>query len=127
MSNIDKRWEGLTIDGELSAGVFYAGARHKHFTLRVPMAGDIIDVQIAHPEASIQVATLAMLQKQLLSLGDIPSEALTYDLLHAELSESDLSLLSKADEDLEKKLNLSSAAIKAGDKLNTSSSDTGTN
>lgn len=126
MSNIDKRWGGLTIDGELSVGVFYAGARHKHFTLRVPMAGDIIDVQTSHPEASIQVATLAMLHKQLLALGDIPSDALTYDLLHAELSESDLSLLGKADEDLEKKLNLPSAAIKAGDKLNTSSSDMAT-
>lgn len=121
MSNVEKRWEGLTIDGELSAGVFYAGARHKHFTLRVPMAGDMIDVQIEHPEGSIQVATLAMLHKQLLSLGDIPSDALTYDLLHSELSEGDLRVLSEADEALEKKLKLPSAVIEAGDKSSTSS------
>lgn len=123
MTNQDKRWEGLTIDGELSAGVYYAGVRHKRFTLRVPMAGDIINVQIEHPEGTIHVATLAILHKQLMSLGDIPPEALTYELLRAELSESDLSLLSDADEALEKKLKLPSEPVEIGDKSSTPSSD----
>lgn len=126
MSNIEKRWEGLTIEGELAVGVFYAGMRHKHFTMRVPMAGDMIDVQIEHPAGTLQVATLAMLHKQLLTVGDIPAEALTYELLHAELSEGDLSLLSEADEALEKKLRLPSAAIETGDKSSTPSFGTDT-
>jgi hypothetical protein len=126
MSNVDKRWEGLTIDGELAVGVFYAGTRHKHFALRIPLAGDLIDVQSEHPEASLQVATMAIYHRQLLSLGDIPPEALTFDLLRAELAESDLALLGAADEALEKKIALPSAASTAGDKSSTPLSDSAT-
>jgi hypothetical protein len=119
MTNIDKRWEGLTIGGELAVGVYYAGLRHKTFTMRIPLAGDLIDVQSEHPEASLHVATMAIYHRQLLSLGDIPAEALTFDLLRAELAETDLALLGAADEALEKKLALPSAASTAGDKSNT--------
>lgn len=102
MTNIDKRWEGLTINGELAVGVYYAGSRHKTFTMRIPLAGDLIDVQSEHPEASLHVATMAIYHRQLLSLGDIPAEALTFDLLRSELAETDLALLGAADEALEK-------------------------
>ena len=123
MTNIDKRWEGLTIGGELAVGVYYAGLRHKTFTMRIPLAGDLIDVQSEHPEASLHVATMAIYHRQLLSLGDIPAEALTFDLLRAELAETDLALLGAADEALEKKLAPPSAASTVGDKSNTPLSD----
>lgn len=44
-----KRWEGLSITRELKMGVYYSGLRHKTFTLRVPVAGDLVAAQELHP------------------------------------------------------------------------------
>lgn len=114
-----KQWDGLTVDGELPVGVYYAGARHRRFTLRLPMAGDLIAVQEAHPQASLQLITLAIYHRQLLSLGDIPPEALTVELLRDNLAEADLAAIASADGELEKKLTPPSAASKPGDASST--------
>lgn len=104
MTERNTRWDGLTHSGELTVGVYYAGTRHKRFTLRVAMAGDLIAAQQAHPQGPLQLVTLEVYRQQLLALGEIPAEALTTELLRQELTESDLALLAAADEVLEKKL-----------------------
>jgi phage FluMu protein gp41 len=126
MSTTEKRWEGLTVSGELAIGVFFAGVRHKRFTLRVAMSGDLIAAQEAHPTGPLQLVTLEVYRQQLLSLGDIPSENLTTQLLRDELTEGDLALIANADEALEKKLAPQNAATATGEASSTPSSDTAT-
>lgn len=110
MSDQSKRWEGLTIKGQLEIGVWYAGMRHKEFTLRVAVAGDMVVAQQQHPEGPLQLITVEVYRRQLLSLGEIPAEALTTELLLEELTETDLALISDADITLEKKLKPQKAA-----------------
>lgn len=126
MSNVDKRWDGLTIQGELAIGVYYAGTRHKQFTLRVAMSGDLVGAQQDYPQGPLQLVTVDVYRRQLLALGDIPFEALTTDLLLAELTEADLAQLGTADEVLEKKLKPPSAASLTGAASSTPLSDTAT-
>jgi len=122
----NKQWDGLTITSELRIGVFYAGMRHKRFTLRVGMAGDLVAAQELHPDGPFQLTTLEVYRRQLLSLGDIPAEALTVELLRENLAETDLGIIANADAELEKKLAPPSAATPTGDVSNTPSSDTDT-
>jgi len=121
-----KRWEGLSITRELKMGVYYSGLRHKTFTLRVPVAGDLVAAQELHPGGPFQLVTLEVYRRQLLSLGEIPNEALTTDLLLNELTETDLAIIADADAELEKKLAPPSAATPTGDESNTPSSVTDT-
>ncbi|WP_323114338.1 hypothetical protein [Pseudomonas guariconensis] len=111
MSGIDKRWEGLTHTAELAIGIYYAGKRHKSFTLRVAMAGDLIEAQQAHPNGPLQLVTLEVYRQQLLQVGDIPPEVLTTELLRAELAEADLARIADADAALEKKLEAPNASL----------------
>lgn len=110
----NKQWEGLTIGGELQIGVYYAGTRHKSFTLRTPVTGDLIGAQELFPHGPMQLITVDVYRRQLLSLGDIPADALTTDLLRDALTESDLGLIADADAALEKKLMPPSAASPTG-------------
>ncbi|MGE7992553.1 hypothetical protein ACQKPE_16235 [Pseudomonas sp. NPDC089554] len=113
MTDQNKRWDGLTIKGQLEIGVWYAGMRHKEFTLRVAVAGDMVVAQQQHPEGPLQLITVEVYRRQLLSLGEIPAEALTTELLLDELTETDLALISDADITLEKKLKPQKAAAPA--------------
>ena len=126
MSRIEKKWEGLIITRDLQVGVYYAGTFHKSFTLRVGMVGDLIKAQEQHPNGPFQLVTLEVYRNQLLSVGDIPPEALTTELLRESLTESDLALIAAADEELEKKLMPQNAASPTGDASNTPSSGTDT-
>lgn len=121
---MNKQWDGLTITGELRIGVYYSGLRHKTFTLRVGMAGDLVAAQELHPEGPFQLVTLEVYRLQLLSLGDIPPEVLTTELLRENLAETDLAIIANADAELEKKLAPPSAATPTGDASSTPSSDT---
>jgi hypothetical protein len=118
----NKQWDGLTITRDLQIGVYYAGVRHKSFTLRVGMAGDLVAAQELHPQGPWQLVTLEVYRRQLLVLGDIPSEALTTELLRDALTETDLGVIAHADAELEKKLAPPSAATPTGDESNTPSS-----
>ena len=71
-------------------------------------------------------ASLEVYRRQLLSLGEIPADALTTELLLGELTESDLAIIADADADLEKKLAPLSAATPIGAESNTPSSGTAT-
>lgn len=121
---VSKQWDGLTISGELGIGVYFAGARHKRFTLRVAVAGDLIAAQEQHPNGPFQLTTVEVYRRQLLSLGDIPVENLTTELLREALTESDLAILADADAELEKKLTPPSAATPTGAESNTPLSET---
>lgn len=120
----NKQWDGLSITGELHHGVYYSGLRHKRFTLRIGMAGDLVAAQEQHPNGPFQLVTLEVYRRQLLSLGDIPPEALTVELLREALSETDLGVIADADLELEKKLAPPSAVTPTGDASSTPSSDT---
>lgn len=119
----NKQWDGLTISGELQIGVYYAGTRHKSFTLRTPVTGDLIGAQELFPHGPMQLITVDVYRRQLLSLGDIPAEALTTELLRDALTESDLGLIADADAALEKKLMPPSAASLTGDASSMDSSE----
>jgi len=119
VSQIDKKWEGLTISRELSNGVYYAGVRHKHFVLRTGMAGDWIAANEIHPNGPFQLAALEVYRRQLLSLGEIPLEHLTVELLREALTEVDLAIIGEADLELEKKLTPLNAATPVGDPSST--------
>lgn len=115
-----KQWDGLTIKGELPIGVYYAGSRHKRFVVRVGLAGDLIAAQEQYPEGPLQLVTLEVYRRQLLSLGDIPVEHLSIELLREALTETDLGAIATADLALEKKLTPPSAASSTGDASSTS-------
>lgn len=121
--SVNKQWDGLTIEGTLPIGVYFAGTRHKRFTLRCGLAGDLIAAQEQHPEGPLQLVTLEVYRRQLLTLGDIPTENLTTELLREALTETDLGAIATADVALEKKLTPPSAASPTGDASSTSSSD----
>lgn len=114
MSEQDKRWDGLTITRELPIGVYFAGVRHKEFTLRVGVTGDLIAAQELHPDGPLQLITLEVFRRQLLKLGDIEQRHLTTDLLRDSLLELDLAVIADADAELEKKLKPQSAASNPG-------------
>lgn len=122
----DPRWDGLTYLGKLPIGVMYAGKRHKHYVLRIPMAGDLVAAQEDHPEALVRLISLDLYRRQLLQLGDIPPEAITLELLRQELTEPDLAELERADGELQKKFERPSRDSATGDALNTPLSSTAT-
>lgn len=126
MSNDDKKWDGLTIQGTLPIGVYYAGTRHKAFTLRLGMAGDLIAAQEEHPDGPFQLVTLEVFRRQLISLGDIPADVLTTDLLRESLSEIDLAYISDKDSALEKKLKPQNVESASGGESSTPLSATAT-
>lgn len=126
MSDQEKRWDGLTIARELPIGVYFAGVRHKAFTLRAGVTGDLIAAQERYPEGPMQLITLDVFRRQLLRLGDIEPQHLTTDLLRDTLLELDLAVIADADAELEKKLKPQSAASKPGAESSTTSSDTAT-
>lgn len=91
----------LTASGTLSVGIQFEGAWHRDFVLRLPTVGDELDATDADvPDAGYGVALMAAC---LVSLGSVPPEAITYELLRGLLSE-DYAQLTQARDDLKKKL-----------------------
>jgi len=120
------KWAGLTASGTLPVGVYYAGQRHRDYVLRIGIAGDVIDALESQPNGSTARIALDLYRRQLLQLGAIPAEALTLDLLKAELAEIDQAVLEKASTELTKKLMPASDSSATGDVSSTSSSGTAT-
>ena len=89
----------LTTSGTLSVGIQFEGAWHRDFVLRLPTVGDELDATDADvPDAGYGVALMAAC---LVSLGSVPPEAITYELLRGLLSE-DYAQLTQARDDLKK-------------------------
>ena len=89
--------------GTLLVGVEYEGKRHKEFTLRPAIVRDSIE---AHKEAEGKgdmVFAVCALARQVETLGEIPVEKITGELLCG-LYDADLEILQKARETAEKKI-----------------------
>lgn len=91
-----------TISGRLTIGVEFNGKLHRDFVLRLPTVGDEIEVSENDdvPDSGFRVA---LFSRCLISLGTIPQEALTYELLCSELESGDFSAIVKAADELKKK------------------------
>lgn len=91
-----------TISGKLAIGVEFNGKLHRDFVLRLPTVGDEIEVSENDdvPDSGFRVA---LFSRCLISLGTIPQEALTYELLCSELESGDFSAIVKAADELKKK------------------------
>lgn len=94
--------KGLTETGTLAQGVEVDGALHREFELRLPTLGDNIDAVDevgGHNGVAINAALLA---RQLVRLGTLKPEQITYELL-CSLHPKDFNQLDAAGDALEKK------------------------
>lgn len=92
--------ELLKTTGTLVVGVVFNGETHREFTLRLPTVGDEIDVsESGVPDAGFGVALMATC---LDTLGTVPKEAITYDLLR-DMDSDDYRQLTAARDALKKK------------------------
>lgn len=90
----------------LQYGVEYpagSGQLHYDFELRLPTVGDnIAAIEELGVGSNLRLNT-AMLARSLVKLGDIPPEAITFELLEHNLVDDDYDVLSEARERLKKK------------------------
>ncbi|WP_024302221.1 hypothetical protein [Pseudogulbenkiania sp. MAI-1] len=96
----------MTHKDQLLYGVEYpagSGQLHYHFELRLPMVGDNIAAIEEHGIGSNLKLNTAMLAHCLVKLGDIPREAITYELLEQYLVDDDFDVLTEARDQLKKK------------------------
>jgi len=110
--------KGITLTGTLLQGVEVDGVVHREFELRLPTLGDNIDaVDEVGGHNGVAVGA-ALLARQLVRLGTLNPDQITYDLL-CTMHVSDYNHLDAAGSDLEKKRQAALAAA-----LSTSGSDT---
>lgn len=96
----------MTEKDALQYGVEYpagSGQLHYDFELRLPTVGDNIAAIEAHGLGSNMRINTAMLASCLVKLGDIPAEAITYELLEQKMVDDDYDVLAEARERLKKK------------------------
>ncbi|WP_054285950.1 hypothetical protein [Gulbenkiania mobilis] len=96
----------MTEKDALQYGVEYpagSGQLHYDFELRLPTVGDnIAAIEELGVGSNLRLNT-AMLARGLVKLGDIPPEAITYELLEQSLVDDDYDVLAEARERLKKK------------------------
>lgn len=96
----------MTQKDQLLYGVEYpagSGQLHYDFELRLPMVGDnIAAIEEMGIGSNLKLNT-AMLARCLVKLGDIPREAITYELLDQHLVDDDYDVLAEARDALKKK------------------------
>lgn len=98
----------LTHSDTLPFGILYNGVLQRDFTVRLATVGDEIAViEDGVSDAGISTAVLA---RVLITLGDIPPDAITYELLCDNLVADDYNALMRAREEVKKKL----SALKTG-------------
>ncbi len=92
----------FTHSATLPIGVFYQGQLHRDFTIRMSTVGDeIAVVEDGIPESGTLVGVLA---RCLTTLGSIPAEEITYQLLCDALVSEDYQALRTAQQEAKKKL-----------------------
>lgn len=92
----------LTVSGELPCGVEIDGVVHRTFTLRAPKLQDNIDA-IDEVGASNNLAlSAAILARQIVALGTLKPEQITFDLL-ADMDVEDFNAIDAKASELEKK------------------------
>lgn len=100
----------FTHSATLPIGVFYQGQLHRDFTIRMSTVGDeIAVVEDGIPDSGTLVGVLA---RCLTTLGSIPAEEITYQLLCDALVSEDYQALRTAQQEAKKKLSeLKSASV----------------
>lgn len=92
----------FTHSATLPIGVFYQGQLHRDFTIRMSTVGDeIAVVEDGIPESGTLVGVMA---RCLTTLGSIPAEEITYQLLCDALVSEDYQALRTAQQEAKKKL-----------------------
>ena len=95
----------MTEKGELQYGVEYpsgSGQMHYAFELRLPTVSDNIDaIETSGGSSNLRLNTM-MLAASLVKLGDIPREAITYELLGT-MVDDDYDVMTEARDRLKKK------------------------
>ncbi|MBQ0955082.1 hypothetical protein [Serratia symbiotica] len=92
----------FTHSATLPIGVFYQGQLHRDFTIRMSTVGDeIAVVEDGIPDSGTLVGVLA---RCLTTLGSIPEEEITYQLLCDALVSEDYQALRIAQQEAKKKL-----------------------
>ena len=89
--------------GALLVGVEFGGERHTVFTLRPAIVRDSIEAAKEADGKGEIFLMLCLLSRQIETLGKIPKEKITADLLTG-LYDADLGILQKARETAEKKI-----------------------
>lgn len=92
----------------LDYGLEYEGRLHSDFELRLPMVADNVAAVDAVTAAGLDpmrsmYAQVALFACCLTRLGDIPKEAITFELLNSQLVDEDYDILEAALADLRKK------------------------
>ena len=92
----------ITQKGKLTYGVEHGGKVHVDFELRLPTIGDnITALEEVGTESNLRLG-VAMMAASLVSLGDISSDEITFDLLASELVDDDYDILKLAQNELKK-------------------------
>lgn len=92
----------FTHSATLPIGIFYQGQLHRDFTVRLSTVGDeIAAVEDGIPDSGTLVGVMA---RCLITLGSIPAEEITYQLLCDALVSEDYKALRDAQQEAKKKL-----------------------
>lgn len=98
----------ITQTGKLVYGIEHGGKVHVDFELRLPTIGDnITALEEVGTESNLRLG-VAMMAASIVSLGDIPPEEITYELLAKELVDDDYDVLKIAQSQLKKSRTTSS-------------------
>lgn len=101
--NTEQAKPARTIVGQLQLGLEYGGDIHYEFELRLPTVGDNIEALLDAGVGSNMRVSAAMLARALVRLGTIPRDAITRELLEANLPDEDFDVLEQASDALKKK------------------------
>lgn len=93
----------ITEKGKLRYGIKFGDLIHTEFELRPVLVKDSIRAEQVTKNKGDVAMNVAVMAEQLLSLGAIPKEQITADLL-GEMYDADIAILQAAREAVEKKL-----------------------
>lgn len=117
----------MTEKDSLVYGIEYpagSGTLHYDFEVRLPVIHDNVEAIKAHGTSAINI-NVAMMAACLLSLGDIPREAITFELLDGGLDPEDYDTIDTVWDTLKKKRMRPSSSSSATDLPSPSSAVTG--
>lgn len=92
-----------TLKGQLTCGVLFEDKLHTDFEIRLPLMKDNIRAIDLHGDKSTLAVSVAVMAEAIVSLGSIPKEKITLELLEEGLVEDDFDILNEAFKTLKKK------------------------
>lgn len=101
-----------------------SGTLHYDFEVKMPTIGINVRAMEQHPDASAIVLTVDMMAACLVRIGDIPRDAITFELLDGELDPEDYDVVNAAWSRLKKKRMRPSASSPASGEPSLSSAAT---